>query len=51
MKGAYAMARQSKRSDGLYEAKVSVGRDETGKLIRVSVYAKTQRELESKKKN
>lgn len=49
MKGAYVMARQSKRSDGLYEAKVSVGRDENGKLIRVSVYAKTQRELEAKK--
>ncbi len=49
MKGYYDIARQNKRSDGLYEAKVSVGRDERGKLIRVSVYAKTQRELEVKK--
>lgn len=49
MKGYYDIARQNKRSDGLYKAKVSVGRDKTGKLICVSVYAKTQRELEVKK--
>lgn len=37
-----------KRSDGYFEAKVSLGRDDTGKLIRKTLYAKTSAALEEK---
>lgn len=37
-----------KRKDGRYETKVSIGYDDTGKLIRKAVFAKTSAELEEK---
>ena len=37
-----------KRQDGRYEAKVTLGKDSTGKVLRKSIYANTIKELEQK---
>lgn len=42
------MARAKKREDKRYEKKITVGRNFDGSLNRISVYAATQKELESK---
>lgn len=42
------MARVKKREDKRYEKKITVGRNFDGSLNRISVYAATQKELESK---
>ena len=42
------MARAKKREDKRYEKKITVGRNFDGSLNRLSVYAATQKELESK---
>lgn len=42
------MARAKKREDKRYERKITVGRNFDGSLNRISVYAATQKELESK---
>lgn len=42
------MAKYKKRTNGFYEAKISLGYDSTGKIIRKSVYAKSIRELDEK---
>lgn len=44
------MARLKKRSDGRYQAKIIIGYDEKGKAIHKVVYAKTQTELNEKKR-
>ncbi len=42
------MARMKKRDDGRYQRQVSVGKNADGTLIRRTVYAKTQKELDEK---
>lgn len=42
------MARMKKRDDGRYQRQVSVGKNADGSLIRRTVYAKTQKELDEK---
>ena len=37
-----------KRQDGRYEAKVTLGKDSTGKVLRKSIYANTIKDLEQK---
>lgn len=39
-----------KRTDGLYQSKITVGKDNNGKPVIKYVYAKTQRELQIKRK-
>lgn len=42
------MARTIKRSDGLYQKNITLGRNPDGSYIRRTIYAKTQKELERK---
>ena len=42
------MAKYKKRADGRYQASVSIGRDDNGKLLRKVVYARTISDLDKK---
>lgn len=42
------MAKAKKRSDGLYQKQITIGRNADGSYKRKTVYGKTQKELDAK---